>query len=104
MTGSRRLVLAGALALASGCVIVPPAVSPPAPLAMESAPVQPGPAYVWVPGHWTWRAGAYAWISGAWLLPPRPGYVWAPGHWVARGSGQVWLDAYWHSVQGSPAS
>lgn len=100
MRGSRRLALLAALALASGCVVVPgpPAASraPAAPSVGEAVPEQPGPAYAWVPGHWTWRHGAYAWSGGEWLIPPRPGYVWAPGHWVARGTGQVWVDGYWY--------
>jgi hypothetical protein len=92
-------VLVGALVLASGCVAVPgPPATPPvaaAPAAPEVVPPQPGPAYVWVPGYWTWRRGAYAWVAGAWLLPPRPGYAWAPGYWAHRGRDRVWVEGHW---------
>jgi hypothetical protein len=34
--------------------------------------VAPGPAYVWVGGHWNWRA-------------PIHQHVWVPGVWRPRG-------------------
>ena len=91
------LALLAALALASGCGImpVPAAPGPSSPTAAEAVPASPGPDFVWVPGHWTWHQDVQTWVAGAWLLPPRPGYGWQPGHWVARGPEQIWLDGYW---------
>jgi len=102
---SRRAVLAaglgGALALGSGFVVVP---APPPPVAaspslLETVPQRPGPAYVWVPGYWTWRRDAYAWVPGAWLLPPLPGYAWAPGYWAPRGRDHVWVEGHWSMLR-----
>src|SRR2546423_14232301 len=54
---------------------------PPVPVYVESIPplppprpevivVQPGPAHVWVAGHWAWRPAsrAYVWIPGVWVV------------------------------------
>jgi hypothetical protein len=52
----RRSLVAGALLLLTGCIVEQPAVvqraPPPPPPPVEVVPVAPGPAYVWVPGHW----------------------------------------------------
>ena len=34
--------------------------------------------YIWVGGHYEWRAGKYVWVAGHWEEPPGEGYVWIP--------------------------
>src|SRR5262249_1588152 len=85
-----------------GCVVAEPAgpivaTPPPAPppAQVEVVPVTPGPAYVWVPGHWGWRGGGYVGVPGAYAITAQPGWGWVappwappPGGWVGvRGSG-----------------
>jgi len=48
------------------------AIPSPPPPRYEVIPVAPGPAYVWVGGHWNWRA-------------PIHQHVWVPGVWRPRG-------------------
>ena len=95
------VVTALAALLLTGCVVAdPPAVAAPprAPAPqVEVAPPSPGPAYVWVPGHWVWRRRAYVWVPGYWAVPTAPGYVWVPGHWAARGAGYVWIEGRWRA-------
>ncbi|MDL5036502.1 hypothetical protein [Comamonas resistens] len=100
-TVSRRwlpLVLGGAAALLSGCVVAPAyptypayggeviagdvyAPMAPPPLQTEIIPVAPSPAYVWIGGSWGWGGGRYNWRPGRWAMPPRPGYGWYSGGW-----------------------
>ena len=100
-TVSRRwlpLVLGGAAALLSGCVVAPAyptypayggeviagdvyAPMAPPPLQTEIIPVAPSPAYVWIGGSWGWGGGRYNWRPGRWAMPPRPGYGWHEGGW-----------------------
>lgn len=91
----------GAGLLLAGCVItaepmfvrVPPPLPPPR---AEIVVVQPGPAYVWITGHWVWRGGpSYVWTPGHWEMPPRPNVVYAPGHWEARPNGHAWVEGQW---------
>ena len=97
-----RRMLCGLLLLAlTGCAVYEPAMMatpppPPAPL-VEVAPEQPGPAYVWVAGHWAWRGPRrrYVWIPGYWAVPHAPGYVWVPGYWAPRPGGYVWVEGHW---------
>jgi hypothetical protein len=100
----RRLskVSCGLLFLAAaGCatyepvmVAAPPPVPPPQ---AEVVPVQPGPAYVWVPGHWAYRGPrrGYIWVPGYWAVPHAPGYVWVQGYWAPRPGGYVWIEGHW---------
>lgn len=89
------LVLGGACALLTGCVVAPayPAygsevvvgdvyapMAPPA-LRNEVIPIAPSPAYVWIGGSWGWGGGRYNWNPGRWAMPPRPGYGWHEGGW-----------------------
>jgi hypothetical protein len=89
-----------ALFLATGCVVAEPAVHPhppPAPPApVEVVPVAPGPAYVWIPGHWAWRGrhAGYVWVAGRYTVT-QPGHVWVPGHWAPRPGGHVWVPGHW---------
>lgn len=91
----------GLLLVVTGCVVYSPPVvdAPPAtpPAQVEAAPPTPGPAYVWVPGHWAWRGPrrGYHWIPGHWTVPPQPGRVWVPGHWAPGPGGHVWVDGHW---------
>lgn len=97
----RRMLLAGiAGALVSGCVTATPepvmTAPPPTPaIPAEVAPPQPGPGYVWVPGHWAWRRHRYVWVPGYWAMPGEPTKVWVPGHWAPRGAGYVWVEGRW---------
>jgi hypothetical protein len=97
----RSLLLFGIGILLGGCVVAvePEVVAGPPPLPpprVEAVPVQPGPTYVWVPGHWAWRPRVgYVWAPGHWAVPMRPGYVWVPGTWVPRGHGHVWVEGHW---------
>ena len=94
--------LAGLLfLLAAGCVVAQPVVvrtPPPLPAPQtEAVPAQPGPAYVWVPGHWAWRGPhrGYVWMDGHWAMPQAPGYAWVPGHWEPRPGGYFWIEGHW---------
>ncbi len=85
--------------LLAGCIVSEPVVvrTPPPPpvVRVEPVPLQPGPAYVWVPGHWAWRRGGYVWLPGYWAVPAAPNYVWEPGHWAPGGGGYVWIEGRW---------
>jgi WXXGXW repeat (2 copies) len=99
MRGAALLTLTFLLA---GCVVAQPVVQappPPPPLQGEIAPAAPGPAYVWVAGHWSWRGQArgYVWKPGRWAIPEAPGYVWVPGRWVPRHGGYAWIDGHWRA-------
>jgi hypothetical protein len=97
---SRVPLLVAIPLLAASCVVAQPAVvtgpPPPPPPQVEVVPGAPGPAYVWVPGHWAWRprVATYVWVPGFYAIP-QPGYVYAPGHWVPRGGGHVWIEGRW---------
>lgn len=101
LTRVGRMLCGVALLVAVGCVIQEPVVvrtPPPAPPPQtEVVPAQPGPAYVWVPGHWAWRGPrqGYVWVAGHYAVPQTPGYVWVPGHWIARPGGYVWVEGHW---------
>ncbi|MGH7264560.1 MAG: YXWGXW repeat-containing protein [Candidatus Rokuibacteriota bacterium] len=93
IVGSLTLVLAGC---ATGPVFTT-STPPPMPQApSEVMTPQPGPGYVWVPGHYTWRNQdrTYVWVPGHWTIPPG-GHVWVPGHWETRPSGTVWVEGHW---------
>ncbi len=86
----------------TGCVVAPAAVEspPPTPPAQaEVAPPTPGPAYVWVPGHWAWRGPyrGYVWIPGHWTIPGQAGYMWVPGHWERGPGGYLWVEGHWRA-------
>jgi len=79
MNARSALLAVGLGLLLTGCIVAPPepavVVAPPAPppVRIETPPPQPAPAYVWVPGHWTWRRRAYVWVPGHWATPAYPG-------------------------------
>ncbi len=102
MSVSIRQMLCGVLLFAAaGCAVYEPAmVATPPPLPaprVEVMPAQPGPAYVWVAGHWAWRGPrrGYVWVPGYWAVPHAPGYVWEPGYWAPRPGGYVWIEGHW---------
>lgn len=70
-----------------------PTQAPPAEL-VEVAPASPGAAYVWVPGHWSWK-GAWIWEKGHWTIRPHPDAEWVAGHWSTRHHGWVWVAGRW---------
>jgi hypothetical protein len=70
----------------------PPMPAPPAEVRMA----QPGAHYIWIPGHYEWRATdrTYVWVPGNWSVPPA-GYTWVPGRWESRPEGNVWIQSHW---------
>ena len=73
-------------------------VVPPLPVArVEVVAARPGPAHVWVAGHWNWQPdrGEYVWAPGLWAVPATPQHVWVPGHWVAHPDGHEWREGHW---------
>jgi hypothetical protein len=95
----RPALVASVLWLTACTMAPPPQAVPPPPQPAQRAEVvspQPAPAYVWIPGHHTWRASdqAYVWVPGYWTVPP-PGHVWVPGHWTTSPTGHFWIDSYW---------
>ena len=106
---SGRAVRSGVIAtfvglVLSGCVVAGPpepvvtsAPPPPPPVQVEVIPVAPGPAYVWVPGHWFWRGRGYVWVPGYYAVPAQPGYVWVAPHWAPRRGGWVWVQGHWRA-------
>ena len=104
----------GIVLISVGCVVEAPAPPPPpvatAPLELvvpsypappppptEVVVVRPGPAHVWIGGHWAWQPArrAYVWAPGRWVVPASPRHVWVPGHWQRRPGGHVWIDGHW---------
>ncbi len=101
LRAGRRLCVAIWL-VAAGCVVAPAPVvvrTPPPlpPPRVEVIPGQPGPAHVWVPGHWAWQGPerGYVWAPGYWAVPQAPAHVWVPGHWETRHGGYVWVEGHW---------
>ena len=93
------VVLFGSLVAATACMSAGGRmylrVGPPAPI-VEARIVQPGPGYVWLPGHYFWNGFEYVWRPGVWVRPPRGRAVWAPGHWVNEGRrGYFWVEGRW---------
>ena len=82
-----------------GCAMGPSSVQappPPPPAPVETVSAQPGPAYVWIPGAYTWQQSTrtYVWVPGHWTIPPQ-GHAWVPGHWETHVGGPVWVDGQW---------
>ena len=72
----------------------------PPPERIEVVPMSPGPGFIWIRGHWSWRHERWEWINGHWDRVANPGYSWVPGQWVARGNGWVWVEG--HYVTAAP--
>lgn len=89
------LALTAAPALAAPVGIVVP--SPPPTARVERIVRRaPGPTFVWVGGHWTWRGARFEWVHGAWAPPPRPAWVWTPPRWVVSDGRWRFYEGYWH--------
>jgi hypothetical protein len=73
----------------------------PPPLRVETAPISPGPGYVWVPGYWFWNDTQYVWISGHWERPPQTSQTWVDARWVQDGGEWVFVPGYWQNSYGS---
>jgi hypothetical protein len=80
-------------------------IGPPPPIVVHRAPPRPrverrieapGPGYVWIAGHNTWRNGDWVWQEGVWVRPPQANATWVEPRWDERS--QTWIDGYW-SVQ-----
>ncbi|MDQ2767468.1 MAG: YXWGXW repeat-containing protein [Gemmatimonadota bacterium] len=56
---------------------------------------RPGPAYVWLRGHWGYSGGGYAWVPGRWERPDRPNRRWAEGRWARDRHGYFWVEGHW---------
>ena len=107
----RVLILGGILLVAAGCASSPPRaqaprMQPPPPVPTAPAEVQtaqPGPGYVWIPGHYEWRAAdrTYVWAPGSWIVPP-VGQTRVPGHWETRSNGNVWVSSRWQGAASPP--
>ena len=75
---------------------VPPPIvvreAPPRPV-VERVVVSPGPGYVLVAGHHTWRDNRWVWVSGTWVQPPQSGAVYVEGRWDERN--RNWVESHW---------
>lgn len=69
-------------------------IAPPPPR-HEIRPYRPGPAAVWVPGHWRWASHRHIWVNGYWGYPPRHYHAWVPGHWRSTWRGWIWIGGHW---------
>jgi hypothetical protein len=77
----------------------------PPPPAAEAIPPQPGPSFVWVSGHWTWKGPwrHWVWTRGYWANQPYSNARWVPGHWMqAATGGWVWIQGQWIVQQAPP--
>ncbi|HEX8951159.1 MAG TPA: hypothetical protein VF945_04905 [Polyangia bacterium] len=98
----RGILVAGALcgalvsspARAAPMGIVVP-VGPPAARVERRIPRRPAPTFVWIGGHWAWRAGRSVWVGGAWAPPPRPEWRWEPARWSFESGHWVYYEGYW---------
>jgi hypothetical protein len=62
---------------------------------VEVIAVAPGPAHVWIGGHWAWRGAEYVWIPGHWEMPGAGFRAWVPGHWAHDRFGWYWIEGHW---------
>ncbi|GEM_PF-824143 len=81
------------LAAASGLAGEDPRMPPP-PLRTEAPTLQPGAAYVWLPGYWKWAGINYEWVDGRWAVGKK-NRVWTPGTWEQFGSRWIWKPGKW---------
>jgi hypothetical protein len=62
----------------------------------ETPPPQPGPQYVWVPGHYSWDGSDFQWHRGQWAQPPNGYHAWTPGNWQQTSPNNwVYVEGQW---------
>ncbi len=74
--------------------------SAPPPIRVES-PGASRRGYIWVRGHYEWRANQYEWIPGHWERE-KAGMQWFDGRWELQGNVYVWFGGEWRA--GAPAA
>jgi len=107
MTKSTRLRTGTTLVIAAtliGLLWVSPAfagtriyvqIAPPVPI-VETVPVAPSPAHVWIAGYHGWDGRAYVWVPGHYVVPPHPHWHWVAGHWSHHHAhGYYWVEGHW---------
>jgi len=57
--------------------------------------------FVWVGGHWEWRAGKYEWLAGHYERE-RAGKQWRQGRWERRGDDYVYTRGDWVDAGAPP--
>jgi hypothetical protein len=62
---------------------------------VEVVTTRPGPAHVWIAGHWAWRDPEYVWIAGRWEEPRAGFHEWVRGHWDRDRRGWFWVEGHW---------
>ena len=104
-------VLASSLVCSACAVTVRPAGPPPRaevvyavrqppPDRIEVIPAAPADDFIWVQGHWVWRANRndYEWSAGHWQQLDAGQRAWVPGHWVQEPRGWRFVDGHFESV------
>jgi WXXGXW repeat (2 copies) len=70
--------------------------SAPPPDRKETPPPQPGPNYIWQPGHWSFDGNDFQWHEGEWSVPPTGYHTWSPGHWQQSGPNNwMYVEGTW---------
>jgi hypothetical protein len=81
----------------------PPAIQPPAPVAVASMPPgglyeqmtrSPGYGFVWIEGSWHWNGYEWAWVSGRWVHQ-QDGYVYVRPYYDYVNGAYVYIPGYW---------
>ena len=67
----------------------------PPPLREEVVVARPGPAYVWIKGHWDLRAGEFEWVAGRWARPEPGFHEWVAGRWAHEPRGWFYVEGHW---------
>ena len=67
----------------------------PQPVIVETAPVSPGPDYVWIDGYWHWEGHHYIWNRGHWDRPPSRYHVWVRPSYVRIEHGYRYTPGHW---------
>ena len=94
ITGLLAGALLSSVAQAAPLGIVVP-VGPPVTRVQRRIPRRPGPAFVWIGGHWAWRGGRTVWIAGVWAPAPHPGWLWEAPRWAAENGQWRYYEGYW---------
>lgn len=74
--------------------------SAPPPLRAERPGTRTG--FIWIEGHWDWRAGNWTWIDGHWERE-RANRMWVAGRWESQGNRWIWIDGRWEVRAAQPA-